>query len=66
MTAKTDIPKDYRPVLRTIPIWPQDDDRVGYRHDGEAEAVTVRAYENGMFSLHNCTRHAYVMGMRLD
>ena len=186
MTTKTDIPKDYQPVLRTIPYYLQGDDRVGYRHDGEAEAasdsyrlhyehdpilpiwrsltdnrpvsegtytvdkalvdwlkvavkmsgkdlplrferkaltvagnvqadgfwwdecaarfkrpmpipakvgkraginpkfllealryitrdkltkpqtITVKAYDNGMFSLHNCTRHAYIMGMRLD
>lgn len=185
MTAKTDTPKDYQPVVRTIPGRLQNDDRVGYWHEGEAEAasdsyrlhyehdpilpvwrsltdkppvseatytvdkplvdwlkvaakmssknlplrferkaltvagdvhadgfrwdcaahfkrpmpipgkvgkrfgvdpkflleavryltrdklkspqtVTVRAYDNGMFSLHNCTRHAYIMGMRLD
>jgi hypothetical protein len=30
------------------------------------QTITVKAYDNGMFSLHNCTRHAYIMGMRLD
>ncbi len=32
MSTKTDTPKDYQPVLRTIPYYLQGDDRVGYRH----------------------------------